>query len=66
MTPEVMTAAPAASTIVMPAIIWKALVIQNRDTKRELAITNRKMWTMVSVLPMKPQTWTSYPVYVVI
>ncbi len=27
----------------------------NRDTKRELAITNRKIWTRVTVLPMEMQ-----------
>ena len=35
------TAAPAASTVVMTAITWIETVIQNRDTKRELAKTNK-------------------------
>jgi len=36
-------------------ITWMAAVIQNRDTKRELAITNRKIRTRVTVLPMEIQ-----------
>ena len=50
-----MTAAPAASTVVMTAVTWMAAVIQNRDRKRELAITKRKIRTRVTVLPTEIQ-----------
>jgi hypothetical protein len=55
MTPVVITAAPSVSMIVKTAIIRKAVVIQHRDTKRELAITNKRLWTRVTVLTMKTQ-----------
>ena len=44
-----MTSAPAASTVVMTAVTGMVVVIQNRDTKRELAITRQQIWTYYPV-----------------